>query len=577
MKRLLRKYFKKNYLINQLMQIYSLLLVGIILLTVAASCVFIGRNNYVSLETKTNAALYQLDSYVRNRKDVMDGLYTDLVGSQAKFENLRNYMQMTPREYFEYTSKAWAINQTDINFPSLLGSQFFTFSDLDAIYLNLDELDYYLRADRETRNGRIIAGKVSDLNGLSMMRVIQDQYSGKPIGTLYGVFSSEAVLGSLAETMETDGIDSFIFNSSGDLMFSNSNYTSTKERKKIAELVKVNSDLQQTFSTDYFVTEDTSSGQATIVLLASKHLFWQKVLQSSLIMLSVGIIIAGILLIILQRTFKRYSKQVTSIVNVTESVSEGNLKMRIDTSHVQDELYDLASAINFMVGSLDQYIKDIYVLEIKQRDANMRALQSQINPHFLYNTLEYIRMYALSRQQEELADVVFAFSALLRNNTTQEKTTTLEKELSFCEKYVYLYQMRYPDRIAYHFTIDDALKKIVLPKFTIQPLIENYFVHGIDYTRNDNAVSVKVFKKETQVVIQVSDNGKGMDAEQLQKVREKLKEPDVDMSTSIGLRNVHERLQNYFGPSYSLEVESSLETGTKITIQFSEEGAFDNV
>ena len=100
-----------------------------------------------------------------------------------------------------------------------------------------------------------------------------------------------------------------------------------------------------------------------------------------------------------------------------------------------------------MVDSLDQYIHDIYTLEIKQRDAHMRALQSQINPHFLYNTLEYIRMYALSRQQEELADVVYAFSTLLRNNINQEKTTTLAEEISFCEKYVYLYQMRYPTNL----------------------------------------------------------------------------------------------------------------------------------
>ena len=91
-----------------------------------------------------------------------------------------------------------------------------------------------------------------------------------------------------------------------------------------------------------------------------------------------------------------------------------------------------------MTDSINDYIEDIYTLEIKQRDADMRALQAQINPHFLYNTLEYIRMYALSRQQEELADVVYAFSALLRNNTTQEKIKTLAEEVTFCEKYVLL-------------------------------------------------------------------------------------------------------------------------------------------
>ena len=120
-----------------------------------------------------------------------------------------------------------------------------------------------------------------------------------------------------------------------------------------------------------------------------------------------------------------------------------------------------------MVDSLDQYIHDIYTLEIKQRDAHMRALQSQINPHFLYNTLEYIRMYALSRQQEELADVVYAFSTLLRNNINQEKTTTLAEEISFCEKYVYLYQMRYPDQFAYKFEIEETIADVEIPKFII--------------------------------------------------------------------------------------------------------------
>ena len=112
-----------------------------------------------------------------------------------------------------------------------------------------------------------------------------------------------------------------------------------------------------------------------------------------------------------------------------------------------------------MVDSLDQYIHDIYTLEIKQRDAHMRALQSQINPHFLYNTLEYIRMYALSRQQEELADVVYAFQRYLGIILTK-KTTTLAEEISFCEKYVYLYQMRYPDQFAYKFEIEETIADV---------------------------------------------------------------------------------------------------------------------
>jgi two-component system sensor histidine kinase YesM len=234
------------------------------------------------------------------------------------------------------------------------------------------------------------------------------------------------------------------------------------------------------------------------------------------------------------------------------------------------ELGDLASAINQMVINLNQYIEDIYALEIKQRDAHMRALQSQINPHFLYNTLEYIRMYAISQKQDELADVVYAFSALLRNNMTQEKTTTLKDELDFCEKYVYLYQMRYPDSIAYNFTMDNGLEDFVVPKFIIQPLVENYFVHGIDYERQDNAISVKAMKQDGLIEIRVIDNGLGMEKERLEEVNLELSQKGFSIQNSIGIINVYERIKGYFGEDSKMWVESVIEKGVTIVIQIKE-------
>ncbi|EGP9918059.1 sensor histidine kinase, partial [Listeria monocytogenes] len=200
--------------------------------------------------------------------------------------------------------------------------------------------------------------------------------------------------------------------------------------------------------------------------------------------------------------------------------------------------------------------------------AHMRALQSQINPHFLYNTLEYIRMYALSRQQEELADVVYAFSTLLRNNINQEKTTTLAEEISFCEKYVYLYQMRYPDQFAYKFEIEEAIADVEIPKFIIQPLVENYFVHGIDYQRQDNAIKVHAYREGEKIIVAVVDNGKGITANRLEEIRERLNQTEIETEQSIGLRNVHERLQRFFGESYGLTIEGKEGEGTTIRLSF---------
>ena len=116
-------------------------------------------------------------------------------------------------------------------------------------------------------------------------------------------------------------------------------------------------------------------------------------------------------------------------------------------------------------------------------------------------------MYAVMQDQEELADIIYEFSSLLRNNISEEKETTIENELEFCRKYSYLCMVRYPKSIAYGFKIEPGLEEMVIPKFTLQPLVENYFVHGVDHKRKDNVISIKVRRVGEAVEIRVQDNG----------------------------------------------------------------------
>ncbi|WP_423104383.1 sensor histidine kinase [Enterococcus diestrammenae] len=571
------KLFKKGYLINQLMFIYGLLLTGIILLTVASLCVYTTYSSKKQLDTQTTAVESQVRSYAVNKNDAMLNIYSDLAGNNSKVENMRNYLVLPLSDYLQYTIDSYATYRTDINFVSTLATMFGTYPDLETLYIQMADVEDTLRADRTHPNGRKISELKMEDDGLVLKRSIQDYYSGKSIGMIWAVFSESGVLDDLAQDAKDLEMTTLVFDNNDDPIYSRQGKLSKKELLAVEEAVKDQKSLPSFVAQDYFVSQQVTISQNRILLLTSKQHFWRRTLGTCLVIVLIGTLLALLLLLTLRRTFKRYSQQVGKIVAVTENVSQGNLKDRIDATQVQDELNVLAEAINFMIESMDHYIEDIYTLEVKQRDANMRALQSQINPHFLYNTLEYIRMYALSRQQEELADVVYAFSALLRNNTTQEKTTTIEKELSFCEKYVYLYQMRYPDQIAYHFELAEGTQQVEIPKFTIQPLIENYFVHGIDYTRNDNAISVKTSVTNGELVILIRDNGKGMTPTRLAQVRNKLAAVDVEMSTSIGLRNVHERLKSFFGEQYELTIDSTLGEGTTIQIKVKDEGGLMHV
>ena len=110
-------------------------------------------------------------------------------------------------------------------------------------------------------------------------------------------------------------------------------------------------------------------------------------------------------------------------------ISQGDSERRIDTSTKDQELLVIGNMINTMLDNMDKNIRDIYQLQLSQKDANMRALQAQINPHFMYNTLEFIRMYAVMQEQEELGDIIYEFSSLLRNNISDERVTTVENEL----------------------------------------------------------------------------------------------------------------------------------------------------
>ena len=207
----------------------------------------------------------------------------------------------------------------------------------------------------------------------------------------------------------------------------------------------------------------------------------------------------------------------------------------------------------------------------------MRALQAQINPHFMYNTLEFIRMYAVMKSQEELADIIYEFSSLLRNNISDETQVTLESELEFCRKYSYLCMVRHPNSVAYGFTIAEELKGMIIPKFTIQPLVENYFVHGVDYRRKDNVISVKVLKKSDAVQIIVQDNGRGIKVDKLAEIQQILAKRRLENSenkekrTSIGIINIHERFLLFFGDRYSIAVESGENRGVRYIIEIKDE------
>lgn len=570
----IRILFSKGTLLNRLLRKYAVIMIGVTMTATVIFSVHTWDQNQKQAENMTSDAVQSTSRMLNDKTTLSRIIKNQLVGDSEKIENVTTYLTKPIDQYLMYVYEQQ--NSTDelVSFPNQIKDLYINYEELSAIYIVLNQLPEYYESSRENKGGEVKAGTPKLLDAFYIKLPITQ--GGAESGSIFIGFQKKELDTILENLTSFNGLSLYMISGTTNRLYTFHDNKIAKEtfgRQEtiISESLQKNSQLPiaNLRKNNFIQHQELSDDYRILAVLDKKSVKIET--GKNLAPLIVGIIVLdSILLIFLYKTFKRYSQQISVVMQAMEQTAAGNLETRIDTTKTEYELKELSIGINEMLDSINQFVEDIYKLEIKQQDAHMRALQAQINPHFLYNTLEYIRMYAISEGSEELADVVYAFSALLRNNTNQEKTITLKEELDFCEKYVYLYQMRYPNRVAYHFMIDPDLEKIEVPKFVIQPLVENYFKHGIDFTRFDNALSVKVLQEDKRVRIIVKDNGRGMTEKRLKQVEEKLSHPKVELHESIGLQNVNERLRANFGSSYYMSLENNETGGLTVSITFKE-------
>ena len=481
-----------------------------------------------------------------------------LVDNQARIEGIYKYFSLSTPDYFY-----WQLERKASPYISV------------SIYENIDDL--YVRNDFVTGVAIVLQDStevyVSKRDNRSGYKVSADAF--KPDANSFAIPVSDPVsdqaLGVIYVSVSSDVFYKAIDNTRGNIPIAVS-ITSPFETDMFHQGEK--SDREE------WLQDETAHGYQVQVAVPRDYVLSGSI-SSSVFILALSLLFIVILYVTLKKTFSKYQTQVVDLVETIHDIAQGEQGKRIDLTKKDQELLVIAETTNDMLDRLERNIHDIYQLELSQKDANMRALQAQINPHFMYNTLEFLRMYAVMENQNELADIIYEFSSLLRNNISDERETTLKQEVEFCRKYSYLCMVRYPKSIAYGFKIDPELEEMRIPKFTLQPLVENYFAHGVDHRRTDNVISIKALKKEGYVEILVTDNGRGMPADKLAEIQDKLAqrtfEHTVDYSgkrQSIGIVNVHERFVLYFGDRYDISVESVKQEGVRyrITIQNEEKG-----
>lgn len=240
----------------------------------------------------------------------------------------------------------------------------------------------------------------------------------------------------------------------------------------------------------------------------------------------------------------------------------------------QDEIGVLSRTFQEMLQRIEALIQEVYVdklsiqqLKVREQEAELNALQSQINPHFLFNVLECISASLVKRQDDEALELVERFAFLMRRATDLTRgKITLDEEIQMIEAYMSIQSFRFRDRLKLQVEVPPGLRKQLIPKFSLHPLVENAVTHGLRAKDGPGTVRVTVCEREGVLTATVADDGVGMEGERLHQVREGLA-GEQPAGASIGLNNIHQRARLYYGEDYGLELESAPSLGTRVTLR----------
>ncbi len=262
-----------------------------------------------------------------------------------------------------------------------------------------------------------------------------------------------------------------------------------------------------------------------------------------------------------------FSKRVNMLVGAMRNVRKGNFSVQIPLKNQQDEIGVIAKSFEDMCKDLRENIIKVYVSNIKQKNAELKALQSQINPHFLYNTLEAIRMRAHVKGNEEVSDMISILATMFRSTIKEDMIIQIRDELKYCRMYMELFKIRFKDNLTDFYDVPEEIQEYGIIKHLIQPIFENYIVHGIKQGEEDNWFRVKGSKVGDDIILEFSDNGNGISQSDLEIIKKSMDNYSESTNLSIGLANINERIKITFGLKYGIDISSEDGKGTKTTLR----------
>lgn len=324
------------------------------------------------------------------------------------------------------------------------------------------------------------------------------------------------------------------------------------------------------FRTDSFTTNNLNSW--TMVAVTPEDVVLRDVQQSLrfvIVLTCLNFLLPTLVIVWISRSL---SVRLVRILKHMKKVKNQNYDT-IEEAEARDEIGQLTGEFNRMTLQLESLINDVYVadiqkknLELQRRHAQLNALQSQINPHFLFNALETIRMRSLMKDEDETARIIHNMAKIFRNSLVWKKDmVTLKEEVEFIHCFLEIQRYRFGDKIDYTVHAPAEEGHLQLPKMAMVTFVENASIHGIEPLKHGGRIEVNIVREGRSLICTIQDNGAGMSAEQVERICRYLDTED-EMGERIGIQNVIYRLKLYYGSRFQFEIDSSPGQGTRVQL-----------
>jgi len=569
-------------------------IIGIVCLTVTLSFLNIGAskdvyvNNFVESQEKIfNQIDQDIYNFFRDIATINDG-----VGASSALQNYitkekwespseewldvlamqKSLDQLSDSDYAEMNMVIVGVNGRTLNFQySLLQMDGEAFLELGIVRRAL-EMPRQLICE-------YISGGFTDVTKNKGMivtaKAIRDKISGEPVGvTLLSIAESDFCRMYTHFTGGTSDI--IIFNQNDEVISSNKkSYLAFKDKAESAAgvLRQMKADdiremevddgghvkscmMQKLQSTNYTMLGITDPSAAFINVYDFRYIMGVTLLTMA------GISIVIFLLV------RQQTRPLSKLVHQMEKVRDGDLERFVEVSGTT-EIRELAATYNTMLVALDNYIRRLVQAEQAKREAEIKSLQMQINPHYIYNTLASVKWLIWQGDKDKSVKVIDAFITLLRNTiSNKQDMITLKQEIENLKNYVLINQIRYGSQVSVEYFVMPQFEDYKVPKLILQPFVENAFFHAFPEQQKGN-ISIFVKTSKPYLIVEIIDDGVGIEDSRLSDILSNHM-PEREHFTGIGINNVDERIKLIYGNDYGIDIKSQEGKGTTVTVRFPE-------